>query len=304
VNVLLTGASGFIGSNLINCASHINFKTVTRSRSFKEDINENEFVIKNLDAYIDWDGALKDIDVVMHLAGVAHNKAKNDMEFEEVNNRATINLAKQAVKAGVKRFIFVSSIGVNGSNTYGKPFSECDDARPYNSFLRSKYNAEKGLRALSKESGMEMVIVRPPLVYGVGAPGNFASLIRLVSKMSLLPFNRLRNKRSFVSITNLVDFLVVCISHTKAAGETFLISDGEDVSTKEFTDLIASGLGKKIYQFSSPRWLLIAVAKLFGQVNIVNQLFGDLEIDSTKANRLLGWSSSETMAQAMAKLGE
>lgn len=296
--ILLTGASGFIGSNLLSAKKSVNFKIVSRQ------INSNDpdyFFIDSLDSTTCWDNAFEDVDVIIHLAASAHKILSDNNGFNEVNNLATLNLARQAADFGVKRFVFVSSIGVNGA-TSSSPFTTESSSNPINSYTRSKYQAEVGLKKLSEETGLEVVIIRPTLVYGPNAPGNFGRLTKLISKLSFLPFGLTSNRRDFISVQNLIDLLLICARHPDAAGHTFLASDGETVSTKEFSNAIAKGLGRRIYQMPIPVPLMSLVSKLLGKGAMAEQLFGDLEVDSSNVDDILGWKRPYSMEESMSFL--
>lgn len=242
----------------------------------------------------DWFPALQGVDAVVHCAGRAHvlkdTAADPLAAFRIVNVEGTLNLAQQAVVAGVKRFVFVSSIGVNGVQTaLGKPFSEADQPKPHNAYALSKWEAEQGLLRIADESGLEVVIIRPPLVYGFGAPGNFGSLMRAVQRGWLLPLGAVHNQRSLVALDNLVAFIVTCISHPQAANQTFLVSDGQDLSTTELVRGTAHAAGVPVRLLPVPVWVLQAGATLLGKGDVVQRLCGNLQVDISKARQLLGW---------------
>jgi nucleoside-diphosphate-sugar epimerase len=296
-NILMTGATGFIGSRLLDAFSCEKIRILGRSQP---KFFMGEVVNKAINASEDYTDCFIDIDAVIHLAAVAHNNSSDLNFIKEVNVRGTLNLARQAAEAGVKRFVFISSIGVLGSHTE-KPFCEQSPELPHSEYAQSKLDAEKELQELSKETGLEVVIVRPVLVYGKNAPGNFGLLSKFVSKLSFTPFLMVKNKRSFISVDNLCDFISLCIAHPKAADEVFLISDSGTVSTPEIMSAIAKGMGKSIRHLPIPVWVMRVFGKLLGKSKQVEQLVGDLEVDCSKAKNLLGWTPPETMAQAMAK---
>ena len=212
-------------------------------------------------------------------------------KFRIVNTDGTLNLARQAITAGVKRFVFISSIGVNGSQSkLGQPLSELDQAHPSNMYTISKWEAEKGLIRLSHETGFDVVIIRPPLVYGRNAPGNFGALMRAVQSGLPLPLGAVQNQRSFVALDNLVDFIVTCINHTQAANQTFLVSDGQDLSTTEFICGMAKAAGVPARLLPVPVWALKVGASLFGKGDAVHSLCSNLQADISKASSLLGWA--------------
>ena len=203
---------------------------------------------------------------------------------------------------GISRFVFVSSIGVNGASTSRRPFSVYSEPTPNNAYARSKYEAELGLKKIAEKTGLEVVIVRPTLVFGHDAPGNFGALTRLVNKLPILPFGLANNRRDFISVQNLADLLVTCATHPNAVGHTFLASDGETVSVKQFTNAIADGLGKKVIQLPVPVSVMRLVGKLTGKSAMIEQLYGNLEVDSSNIKEVLGWTPPLTMRQAMATL--
>ncbi|RWX56597.1 NAD-dependent epimerase/dehydratase family protein [Photobacterium chitinilyticum] len=300
MSVLLTGATGFVGRAFYQAYKG---DTTCVVRHGEKHCFNSFFEIESLHSATEWEGAFNsEVEAVIHLAGLAHSNTFTDKDFFQVNTEGTLHLAREAAKAGVKRFVFVSSIGVNAVGTSGTAIDEMADAKPHNSYAESKHLAEQGLMQIAEETGLEVVIVRPTLVYGDGAPGNFGSLVRLIKNVFVLPFGLCRNKRSFISVDNLSSFLYTCAKHPKAAGETFVISDGISVSIEEFTSQIGRGLGKSIIQLPIPTWLMLMAAKMIGKSSQANQLLGDLDVDSSKAQKLLDWEPLETMEQAMEKL--
>lgn len=296
--VLVTGSTGFIGSEFVNKYSNTIKVVRDKSKKYSDDC----FYIKNLDNDTCWDNAFSDIDVVIHLAGLAHSKKYSLNEYHSVNVEGTLNLAKQALNAGVSRFVFLSSIGVNGQNTYHHKFTPYSDTLAINDYTRSKLLAEVKLKKLVEGTSLELVIVRPPLVYGKNAPGNFETLMKLIKISPLLPFGLANNKRDFIFIQNLIDLLITCINHTKAGGHTFLASDCETVSIKEFTNAIASGLGKHRIQLPIPVFLMRFIGKLFNRSDVIEQLYGNLELDTFELKKVLNWSPPLSMKEAMVSL--
>ena len=299
--VLVTGSDGFIGSRVVSCisSSHI-VKAGVRSLISANKL-EARFKIGEITATTQWCDKLTDVSTIIHLAAVAHNNSNDPNYINEVNVKGTINLAQQAVKMGVKRFVFISSIGVLGNTTF-TPFNEKSPEVPHSPYAESKLQAEKGLLKIARESELEVVIIRPVLVYGRGAPGNFAKLVNLVHKVPILPFALCNNKRSFISVYNLVDFISTCVDHPKAKNEIFCISDGNDVSIRELTDGIAEGLTKKLIQLPIPMSIFKLLGKITGKSEYIEQLIGDLQVDSSKARDLLGWNPPFTMAETLRKL--
>lgn len=297
--ILLTGSTGFIGRHFPKEAPDL--KRVLRCAN-GGDNNSKFFHIDCLNGKTNWSGAFSNIDVIIHLAALAHSPLHTQSQYDEVNVDGTLHLANEAVKAGVKRFVFVSSIGVNGSETCKAPFNDVSIAAPHNAYSQSKYAAELGLKKIADETGLEVVIIRPTLVYGANAPGNFGALTRLVSWFPALPFGMVNNKQDFIAVQNLVDLLLTCSSHPKASGHTFLASDGVPVSIKIFTNSIANGLGKHLLQLPIPLTLIRLLGKLIGKSLIVNKMVGNLEVDSSKLYEVLNWTPPYTMEQTMSLL--
>lgn len=296
--ILVTGATGFVGRELTSLEQ--DFRSVVRCGE-KHPFKDN-YVITSLDESTDWSHCFHDIHSVIHLAGLAHNNAFTGAEYRSINTNGTLRLALKAAEAGVGRFVFVSSIGVNGTSTKDKPFTSNMKVEPHNHYAQSKYEAELGLKKIAEETGLEVVIVRPTLVYGPNAPGNFGMLTKLVRKLPVLPFGLANNRRDFIAVQNLADLLVTCATHPDAAGHTFLASDGETVSIKEFTNAMAKGLGKRVVQLPIPVGLMHLIGKVTGKSAMIEQLFGNLEVDSSNIQQVLGWTPPFTMEQAMASL--
>ncbi|EJG0632091.1 NAD-dependent epimerase/dehydratase family protein [Vibrio parahaemolyticus] len=298
MKILMTGSTGFIGRNLASLG--VIHRHIVRSDE-KHDY-QSFFTIDSLGIGTDWDGAFDGIDVVIHLAGLAHSNRFSDHDYESVNVAGALRLAREASEQGARRFVFVSSIGVNGTCTSKKRFSVNSSVNPHNAYAKSKYKAELGLKKIAEETGLEVVIVRPTLVYGPGAPGNFGMLTKLVAKLPFVPFGLANNRRDFIAVQNLADLLVTCAIHPDASGHTFLASDGETVSIKEFTNAIAYGLGKKVVQLPVPVSVMRLVGKLMGKSAMIEQLYGHLEVDSSNIKEVLGWTPPLTMKEAMATL--
>jgi len=298
LSILVTGAGGFIGSNLLDVLPD---DTIALTRTCIKG-SSGRLISKSIDSESDFSDCFSSgVETVVHLASVAHNKSNDIDNIDNVNVKGTINLALQALKFGVKRFIFISSIGVLG-NKSNAPFNEDTRVSPYSAYTFSKLKAEEALLKLVENTEMEVVIIRPVLVYGVKAPGNFSKLKSLIEKFPFLPFGMTNNQRSFISVANLASFIELCIDHPDAKNEIFCISDGVDVSIKEFTNSISTGLSKKTFQLPIPSWVIRYVGKVLGKTEMVDQLIGDLQVDIGKAKSLLGWVPVETMDQAMNKL--
>lgn len=298
MKILLTGASGFIGGALLKVLSKECLTVLGRStpQGFS-----GKATIKSMSGSEDYLDCLLGVDVVIHLAAVAHNLPGSLNYMEEVNVSGTLNLASQAAEQGVKRFIFISSIGVLGNKTES-PFTEKTVAAPHSKYAESKFKAENLLLDLSDRTGLDVVIIRPVLVYGAAAPGNFSKLIGLVKRTHFLPFGIVNNKRSFISVDNLASFIKLCTIHPEAKNQIFNISDDHDISILTFTNAIKSGLSLRLFQLPIPVFLFTLLGKIFERNEQVEQLVGDLQVDVSKARNLLNWNPAETMSQAMAKL--
>lgn len=298
-SVLVTGAGGFIGSALVRRLAEYSFdKIVASTRSIKRELpgHVRLFIVPDLSQDINWLSVLREVNVVVHCAGRAHvlkekSREKAIKKFYDVNISGTIKIAEQAAEAGVKRFIFISSIGVNGHSTDGrKPFTENDEPAPHDDYAVSKYEAELRLRDVARESGMELVIIRPTLVYGKRAPGNFGMLVQWVRRRLPLPFALVRhNRRSFIALDNLVDLIIRCIVHQAAANQTFLAADGEDLSTAGLLERVGSVLGKPTRLIPVPVWMLWAGATVLGKRAVAQRLLGSLQVDISKTREVLSW---------------
>lgn len=295
MKLLLTGASGFIGKEVTKLCVKSKLHVFALTRNYIEGC-EHKVIPQLKDVKAE---DMKGYDAIIHLAGIAHTKGATPNDYYNYNTELTIHLARIAAKANVKRFVFISTIGVNGKSTQGAPFCSSDSAEPHNDYAKSKLEAELGLKKVSLETGLEVVIIRPTLVYGASAPGNFGLLKKLVSALPILPFGLINNKRSFIFIKNLADLILLCTHHSKAAGETFLASDGKSVSIKHFTNELAKGLNKTRIQLPIPISLMRLFGKLTGRSEIVGQLVDDLEIYSSNTTKLLDWKPPYSLEQAM-----
>ena len=306
MKILLTGVTGFIGKalvvELLKQGFNISIAVRQKTNLFPDKVKQ--FVVGDFGSDPDFSASLAEVNCVIHLAGKAHvlNQAKVLAldEFRKINTELTLNLAKQAVTAGVERFIFLSSIGVNGNQNH-LPFLENDISNPQEPYAISKYEAEQGLLKLAKNSSLEVVIIRPPLVYGNNAPGNFGRLIQWASAKFVLPlpFGAVNNVRSLIAIDNLVSFIITCALHSKAANEIFLISDDGNISTTQLLKKIAIAFNKKALLFSIPISWMIFVAKLLGKEADAVRLFSSLAVNSSKARDLLDWHPVTTIDEQL-----
>ncbi len=296
MRVLATGSAGFVGKSLLSALDAKQYRVSAATRSHKHCSSSfNSHVVGNIDALTNWSEALTGTDAVIHLAARVHvmrDIARNPLaEFRRVNVDGTLNLARQAAAIGVRRFIFLSTIGVNGnSTTLGTAFSENDASLPHDPYSVSKHEAEVGLRSISKSTGMELVIIRPTLVHGSRAPGNFGKLTRLVAKGLPLPLASIDNRRSLVGVDNLISFIVTCLEHPSAGNETFLVSDGEDLSTPDLIRRMARAMDRPARLLPVPKSVLIAAAAMLGQSDMAQRLCGSLQVDISKSRELLGWN--------------
>lgn len=310
MKILLTGASGFVGSALLAEGEkrQLNIRPVFRSETLAKRFGDGEndiCKVQHIDSQTNWTNALNGVDVVVHCAArvhVMHDIASNPLaEFRKVNVEGTLNLARQAAKKGVRRFVFVSSIKVNGEGTHlGRIYTAEDDPAPEDAYGVSKAEAEAGLLQIAQTTGLELVILRPPLVYGPGVKGNFSNLINLVSRGIPLPLGRAtRNRRSLVALDNFVDLIFRCVDHPKAANQIFLVSDGEDVSTAELLEKIGKALDRPARLLPIPIALLNLVVTIFGKRALSERLLGSLQVDISKARQLLDWSPRISLSEGL-----
>lgn len=310
---LVTGASGFVGSAVMSEISrrgHGDWGFVgrgsVRTRPSSWIQRSEPIVVGDINDRTNWRQALSDVEVVVHTAARAHvlrEKVDDSLAmFRSVNVDGTVNLAEQSLQVGIRRFIFISSIGVNGSQTFGSPFSECDAPKPKEPYAVSKLEAEVALRRLFAGTQTQLVIVRPPLVYGPNPPGNFHRLLNLAATGLPLPLGAIQNKRSFVAVDNLVDLIVTCIDHPAAANETFLVSDGEDISTTQLLKRMRAALGKPARLLPVPAWMLEAGAVLFGKRDMYQRLCGNLQVDISRTKDVLSWSPPVSLDEGLRRV--
>jgi nucleoside-diphosphate-sugar epimerase len=306
--ILVTGATGFVGQALINHLVNGGFspRVVAAVRQSNLSFPKSVKLVQvgNLLPTTNWDCALEGVDTVVHCAARVHvmqDNANDPLEiYRLVNVQGTLNLARQAAQSKALRFVFISSIKVNGEVTQpGCPYTEDGAPAPQDAYGQSKFEAETGLRQLATETGMEVVIVRPPLIYGPGVKANFASLMRAIQSGWPLPLGAIHNQRSLVALDNLVDFILTCLSHPRAANQTFLVSDGHDLSTTELARGMARAAGVSPKLLSIPPWALQSAASFLGKGSFVQRLCGNLQADISKARNLLGWTPPITVEEGL-----
>lgn len=307
-DVVVTGANGFVGTAVVVKLHELGFnvRPCVRKNCPLFEGGPKQIVVPGLSMATDWGRVLAGAEVVIHTAGRAHvlreDAAEPLAEFRRVNVDGTLSLARQAVDAGVKRFVFISSIGVNGGQTYSEPYRACNAPAPHSPYAISKYEAERGLRAIEAGSSMEVVIVRPPLVYGPNAPGNFGVLTKWLGRGLPIPLGSVtRNRRSLVGIDNLVSLLTACIDHPAAAGQILLVSDDEDVSTAELLKRMGEILGTPARLISVSEKLLGVAGRLFGREDLIERLCGSLQVDITRTKEILGWSPPLTLNEGLVR---
>ena len=312
MRVAITGATGFVGHALVkrlaqepDCIP----LALTRSESNNQVRGVQYNSVGELSQDTDWRAALQGIGTVVHAAARVHvmrDTAVNPLdEFRRINVAGTLNLARQAADTGVGRFVFLSSIKVNGEETpVGKPFRADDIPAPVDAYSISKWEAEQGLMAVARETSMEVVCIRPPLVYGPGVKANFLSMMRWLNKGIPLPLGAIHNKRGFVALDNLVDLIVTCLDHPAAANQIFLAGDGEDLSTTELLQRMASALGRPARLLPVPAWLLEVGAAMVGKRDVAQRLLGSLQVDISKTRELLGWTPPVSVDEGLRKTAE
>lgn len=308
-SILVTGASGFVGREL--CAELVRRRYSVRGAVRGDSVSASHTTVRIADIGPEtgWTPALEGIEVVIHLAArvhVMHDVSGDPLaEFRKVNVAGTENLARQAAAAGARRLVYVSSIGVNGLQTVsGKPFFESDAPNPHNAYALSKLEAEQVLARISRETGLEIVIVRPPLVYGGNAPGNFAQMFNVLARGIPLPLAAVHNLRSLIYLGNLADALILCAVAPEASGRTYLVSDGEDISTPELLRRLGAATGAQARLFPCPAALLRLFGQLSGKPDQIDRLLGSLRINDEKIRRELGWVPPYTLEQGLRATAE
>ena len=307
---MISGAGGFVGKAL--CA-----ELLQRGQSVSAAVRSGNSLIENtevivvgaIDSETNWTDALRDVDVVIHLAARVHvmRESATDplAEFLKVNLHGTSNLARQAACSGAKRLVYVSSIKVNGEQTSAtQSFTELDEPSPQDFYSISKWQAEQALWRIAQETGLEIVVVRPPLVYGPGVKGNFAQMLAVIAKRIPLPLASVDNRRSLIYVENLVDALIVCATHPAAAGQTYLVCDGEDISTPDLLRQLGDAMGCPAHILPFPPSWLRRMGKLSGKYDQVERLLGSLQVDGGKICRDLNWVPPYTFQQGLEAAAE
>ena len=307
MNILVTGGTGFVGTSLIKTIDEQGLHNVcvsTRQRGRAGSERVRFATVEEIGLQTEWYPLLSGIEAVIHLAArvhVMHDRASDPLEeFRRVNVNATVRLAQHAAASGVKRFVFVSSIKVNGESTRpGRPFTHADLPAPIDPYGISKYEAEQRLTEISRLTGMQLVIVRPPLLYGPGVKANFLNLMQLLNRGLPLPISNVLNQRSLCSVENLVNLLICCLTHPDAANKLFLVSDGEDVSTADLARRIAAALGRNVRLFPIPISWAKGIATALGRGAAIERLYGTLQVDISYARKVLGWTPFLTLDEGL-----
>lgn len=304
--ILVTGASGFVGSAAIRRLKR-ECRDVLAAGRQEVGLPIETIKLSSFSELGPLQGRLGSIKTIVHCAARAHimqdEVADPLAEYRKVNLEGTLNLARHAAEAGVKRFVFISSIKVNGEQTpLDRPFTEDDTPAPEDPYGVSKFEAERELQQLAADSALELVIIRPPLVYGSGVKGNFASMVQLIKKGLPMPLGAVHNKRSLVGLDNLVDLIVKCIDHPAAANEVFLAGDGNDLSTTDLLRGVARAMGKPARLIPVPAALLMFAASVLGKKTMAQRLLGSLQVDISKARQVLGWQPPVTVEEGLSKV--
>ncbi|MEZ8606855.1 UDP-glucose 4-epimerase family protein [Vibrio sp. 10N.239.311.G01] len=308
MNILVTGSTGFVGSRIVELARERDWAVIPVVRKQIEPLT-NSLVIPSIDASTDWSSAFEGVDCVVHCAARVHQMNESAQgaltAYRDINTLGTLNLAKQAAEAGVKRFVFVSSIKVNGEfSEPNLPFEPNLKNTPQDPYGLSKYEAEVELAKLSKDTGLEVVIIRPPLVYGPGVKANFLSMMRLIDKGIPLPFGAIKNQRSLVYLDNLSDLILTCCEHPSAPGYTFLASDDQDVSTTQLMQTIAHTMGKSPRLIPIPMSWIQAGSSALKKKHIAQRICGNLQVEIGLTKETLGWKPPVSFEQGIKRTVE
>lgn len=306
MRILVTGATGFIGTRLCKLLVSQGHAVRGLSRGGRGTVPGVDYRAADLTDPSSIKESLVAVDCIVHLAGRAHvlSKQGDSMAlYRAVNCDATLQLARMAAQAEVKRFVFISSIGVNGNQSGSQRFTEASPAQPAADYARSKLEAEIGLRELLQSTDTQWVIIRPPLVYGADAPGNFRTLLKVVDKGIPSPFPLVPNARSIVSVENLAALIALAAQHPDAAGQLFLASDGSDVSTHQILGALAQGMQAPKWSIPVPHSVLALCLKLLGKGDVYTQLCGSLTVDCSKARQILGYQPTADTLQSLVEVG-
>ena len=292
--VTVTGCNGFVGQALCKYLCDINYDVIGTVRDESRSTSDYKCVpVGEIDSDTDWRPALRGQNTVVHLAGRAHilrDRSKDSLtEFRRVNTLGTINLAQQAIEFGISRFIFISTIGVNGFVSKDNSFSERSNEEPHSPYAISKFEAELSLKKLVSNTPMELVIIRPPAIYGESAPGNFGLIIKAINKGIPLPFANINNKRSLIYLHNLTSFIEICIVNERAANRLFIVDDNEDLSTPDIINLMGSFADKNPKIIKTPIWFLRLIFGILGRKKTGHSLLSDLQLDSSYTREHLNW---------------
>jgi len=303
MRVAITGSNGFIGQNLCNALKNNSHK-IRQLVRYDQHNSIDSFSVGDISHNTDWSKALEDVDCIIHCAGLAHNlhrsKNLNLTSFEEINVLGTINLAEQASRLGVNRMVFLSSLKVNGDlTTTDRPFTEKSIPKPRGEYAQSKWDAEQKLREISSTSKLDVITVRPPLVYGPGVKANFLYLLKAVSLGLPLPLGSIDNRRSFISVDNLTDFLIACITKPEARGKTFLVSDDEDISTSYLIESMAKLMNKPSRLFYLPKKFMHLGGFLINKENMIRSLVDSLQVDISYTKKTLSWEPKYTLQESL-----
>jgi nucleoside-diphosphate-sugar epimerase len=305
--ILITGAAGYVGGEMLRRvvleqgAEKAIAVVRAPTKAICKDIRQ---ITVDLSEAVDLTREMREVEVVVHCAARVHRGDESEPGYlslyRSANVETTRRLALQAARAGVKRFVYVSTVKVHGEYSVpGRPFRAHDTPSPIGPYAISKYEAEVALQSISRTTGLEVVIVRPPLIYGVGAKANFKRLQRVVASRLPLPLLSLTEKRSLVYLPNLIDLLMVCVTHSSAAGKTFLVSDGSDVSVSELVTHIASAMGRRVRQFYVPVGSIVDFAGILGYEGIADRICRPLQVDITDTKNFLSWTPSYTLEEGI-----